>query len=97
MHDRLFEDLKAWSQQGEEELFDTFARYASDLELDGMAFHECLESGQSGVQVRQNQWEGQQAGVQGTPSFLINGQLLSGAHPYDDFQQIIEAELEGLP
>jgi protein-disulfide isomerase len=71
--------------------------YAGDLELDEMAFRVCLESGQSGEQVRQNQWEGRQAGVQGTPSFLINGQLLSGAHSFDDFQRIIEAELQSVP
>lgn len=97
MHDRLFKDPKEWSQQEEEDVIDTFVGYAGDLELDEMAFRVCLESGQSGEQVRQNQWEGQQAGVQGTPSFLINGQLLSGAHSFDDFQRIIEAELQSVP
>jgi len=97
MHDRLFKDLKEWSQRGAEELVDTLVGYAGALDLDEMAFRECLETGQQGEQVRQNQWEGQQAGVQGTPSFLINGQLLSGAHSFEDFQQIIQAELKGVP
>lgn len=97
MHDRLFRNLNEWSQREAEELVDIFVDYTGGLGLDEMAFRECLETGQQGEQVRQNQWEGQQAGVQGTPSFLINGQLLSGAHPFDDFQQIIEAELQRLP
>jgi protein-disulfide isomerase len=97
MHDRLFRDQKEWSQQGAEQVLDTFVGYATDLGLDETAFHQCIESGQYGQQIRQHQWEGQQAGVQGTPSFLINGQLLSGAHPFEEFQRIIEEELQGLP
>ncbi len=97
LHDRLFKDLNEWSQQGEKESVATFVGYAGTLGLNEIAFRECLETGQMGELVRQNQWEGQQAGVQGTPSFLINGQLLSGAHSFDDFQQIIEAELQRVP
>jgi protein-disulfide isomerase len=97
MHDRLFQDLKEWAPQGGEQLIETFVGYAGALGLDEMAFGRCMESSQYGQQVRQNQWEGQQAGVGGTPSFLINGQLLSGAHSFEEFQRVIEAELQGLP
>jgi protein-disulfide isomerase len=97
MHDRLFEGLKEWSPQEEELLVETFMGYAVDLGLDEAAFGQCIESGHYGPQVRQNQWEGQQAGVAGTPSFLINDQLLSGAQPFEEFRRIIEAELQGLP
>jgi protein-disulfide isomerase len=97
MHDRLFEDPKEWSSQEGQPLIEAFVGYAFDLGLDEAAFGQCIESGQYGPQVRQNQWEGQQAGVAGTPSFLINDQLLSGAQPFEEFQRIIEAELQGLP
>jgi protein-disulfide isomerase len=97
MHNRLFQDPKEWSQQGEGEGIDTFVGYAADLGLDQAAFRQCIESGQYGPQIRQTLWEGQQAGVQGTPSFLINGQLLSGAYPFDEFQRIIEDELQDAP
>jgi protein-disulfide isomerase len=92
---RSLKDL--WPQQGEKESVATFVGYAGALGLDEIALRECLETGQMREQVRQNQWEGQQAGVQGTPSFLINGRLLSGAHSFDDLQQIIEAELQRVP
>jgi protein-disulfide isomerase len=97
MHDRLFEDLKEWSPLEGGSMIETLVGYASDLGLDEAAFGQCMESGQYGPQVRQNQWEGQQAGVVGTPSFLINDQLLSGAHPFEEFRRIIEAELQGRP
>lgn len=33
-------------------------------------------------------------GVQGTPSFIINGKLISGAQPYSVFKKAIDAELK---
>ncbi len=94
MHARLFEEQKAWSGQPGAEALDLFVRYAEDLGLDTAAFRQCIESGQFGQQVREDLREGQQVGVRGTPSFLINGQFLAGAHPFEMFEQVIEAELE---
>jgi protein-disulfide isomerase len=94
MHDRLFEEQTAWSGQPGAEALDLFVSYAEDLGLDPTAFRQCIESGQFGPQVRADLQEGQQAGVGGTPSFLINGQFLAGAHPFEMFEQVIEAEME---
>jgi protein-disulfide isomerase len=94
MHNRLFEDQRAWSQEPGAEALDLFVGYADDLGLDTAAFRQCIESERFGQQVREDLWEGQQAGVRGTPSFLISGQLLTGAHPFEMFEQVIEAELE---
>ena len=94
MHDRLFEEQKAWSGEAGAEALDLFVSYAGDLGLDPTAFRQCIESGQSSPQVLADQREGQQAGLRGTPSFLINGQLLAGAHPFEMFEQVIEEELE---
>ena len=38
--------------------------------------------------------DGQNSGVQGTPSFLINGTLVEGAQPYETISSVIDAELE---
>jgi protein-disulfide isomerase len=94
MRDLLFELQKQWSPQGSEQVLDTFVGYAEDLNLDPVALRECLDSGEFGEMVRLDAWEGGQAGVQGTPSFRINGQLIRGAYPFETFQELIEAELE---
>jgi len=39
----------------------------------------------------------QSLGVRGTPAFLLNGQPLVGAQPFEVFQQIIEAEVDVSP
>ena len=36
---------------------------------------------------------GEKVGVRSTPTFFINGQLVSGARPIADFSEIIDEEL----
>ncbi|WP_411823207.1 DsbA family protein [Leptospira sp. 'Mane'] len=38
--------------------------------------------------------DGQKVGVSGTPAFFINGIFVSGALPYENFEEIIEKELK---
>ena len=38
---------------------------------------------------------GKALGVTGTPAFFVNGRLLSGARPFQDFEELIEEELRG--
>lgn len=37
---------------------------------------------------------GNDAGVNGTPAFFINGRMISGAQPFEAFKKIIDEELE---
>ena len=37
--------------------------------------------------------EGQAIGVKSTPTFFVNGMLVSGAQPIDVFSEIIDEEL----
>jgi len=85
MHDLLFETgLLAPSD---------LKQHAVTLGLDTTEFNECLDSGKYTGEVQKDLKDGQAAGVQGTPSFFINGVLLRGAQPFSAFQQVIEAEL----
>jgi protein-disulfide isomerase len=97
MHDLIFNLQKQWSPLGPKQVVDTFVEYAGDLELDPVAYRQCLDSGEFGELVRLDLWEGEQAGVQGTPSFRINGKLIRGAYPFETFQELIEAELKKVP
>lgn len=55
-------------------------------------FEAAIESGKYEEVVEEDFREAQDAGIQGTPSFIINGQPLVGAHPVETFAQAIEAE-----
>ncbi len=72
-----------------------YETYATQLGLDAAAFKACVDSGKYAAQVQADVDAGIAAGVSGTPSFIVNGQLLVGAQPYAVFKQVIDAELAG--
>jgi protein-disulfide isomerase len=90
-HDLVFEDQNSSrSTLSDERLI----ALAANIGLDAGDFGECLESGRYTDQIRQESLSVQSMGVRGTPGFLINGIFISGAQPYEVFQQIIEEQLQ---
>ncbi len=93
MHDKIFEGQDKQGQGtisfGESEL----REWAAELGLDMGKFNKCFDEQEHLSEVRQDLLEGQQAGITGTPGFLLNGKLISGAQPYAVFKQAIENEL----
>jgi protein-disulfide isomerase len=74
-HDRLF---AVW--QGE--FFGTFTKdklkkYAADLGLDTTKFNQCLDTERTKSIVDAEVAEAESLGIQGTPTFLVNGRLLN--------------------
>ncbi len=93
MHERLFETADEWS--GQANPTEHFKEYAADLDLNTDAFVACLESGETAAQVQAEFEQGEAAGVQGVPAFFINDWFVSGAQPFEVFQEVIEAALQG--
>ena len=87
MHNLLFE-------KGVSGGVGSFKQYAKEIGLDSGEFNDCLDSGKMASEVSKDFSDGQKAGIQGTPGFIINGQLVSGAQPFEAFKQIIDAELQ---
>lgn len=86
-HDKIFENQAAGYS------VEKFKTWATDLNLDSNKFNSCLDSGKYATKVNIDAQEGQSKGVQGTPATFVNGQLVSGALPYDNFKQIIDSLL----
>ncbi|MFH0874846.1 MAG: DsbA family protein [archaeon] len=86
MHDKLFE-------QGVSGGIDSFKQFAKDIGLDASKFNECIDSGKMASEIAKDTQDGQAAGITGTPGFVINGKLVVGAQPFENFKQIID---EGL-
>lgn len=93
MHEQLFQKQQEWSKQ--EDATEVFKGYATELGLDTKAFVSCLESEETAAQVQAELEQGQAAGVRGTPAFFVNDWFVSGAQPFEKFQQVIEAALRG--
>jgi predicted DsbA family dithiol-disulfide isomerase len=72
---------------------DNLKGFAEQLGLDTTAFNECLDSGKYTDIVQQETSAAQQIGVQSTPSFVVNGQPIIGAQPYEQFVQVFDSFL----
>lgn len=89
MHDAIFE-----AQASNSMSVATWKQVAADLDLDTEQFNECLDSDKYAEVVNSELAEGQAAGVRGTPATFINGQMVSGAVPFEQIKGIIEAQLQ---
>ena len=87
-----------WEKQAElsEPSFSTVTlkTYAKQLQLDSTAFDSCVDSHKYQAEVAKDAEDGRKVDVSGTPAFFINGIMLSGARPFEDFKNIIEEELK---
>ena len=92
MHDRLFADIDAWANDG---AAGVFRAYSAELGLDETAFGACLDEQRHAAAIAADQALGLSRGVDSTPSFFVNGQLIAGAYPVETFNQAIAAVQAG--
>jgi protein-disulfide isomerase len=87
MHDKLFDNPRALARADLE-------RYAAELKLDLGRFRAALDRGTWKQRVDQDIAQATALGVNATPTFFVNGRILSGAQPFESFQARIDAELK---
>ena len=90
-HDKLFDNQSGENRGAFNK--DNLKRFAAELGLDQQSFDECMDSGKYASLVQEETQAAQTLGVRSTPSFLINGEPLVGAQPFDVFKQYIEAAM----
>ncbi len=80
-----------WKSEGlDKEQLDALA---DKLELDRKKFDGCLASDKHNAGVDEDLAAGAEVGVNGTPAFFVNGRMLSGAQPMENFVTLIDEEL----
>ena len=85
-HDVLFQNQAALDIR-------SLKTYAQGIGLEAEQFDTCLDSGAKADLVLADFDDGVSYGVTGTPAFFINGQILVGAYPFDQFQILIDEAL----
>ena len=90
-HDKLFDEQENWANLSDPQ--DAFMTYARDLGIDEAGFSACYDGEEARGRVEYDLQEGNAARINSTPTFVINGQRVSGAQPFDKFKEIIDAEL----
>ena len=66
---------------------------ASKIGLNTSAFNSCLDSGERAGAVRASLDEATKLGLNGTPSFFLNGRFFSGNIAYEQLRQMVDEEL----
>jgi len=93
-----YHDLLYASQHGENSGFfstDNLKRFATQIGLDRAAFDVCVDGRTYRAAVEADFNEVLALGLNGTPTFLINGQRIVGAQPITTFAAIIDSKLAG--
>lgn len=92
MHDMLFENQKTW---GEKSIADPklFLTYAQKIGLDITKYQKDVTDPSVRDRIERDKRSGAGLGVQGTPSFFLNGEKLSNPRSYEEFKTLISAEL----
>jgi len=87
MHDKLFANYNRLSQERINEL-------AQEAGLDMERFRKDIASGKYETHIERDINDGQQAGVQGTPTLFVNGKRYNGPISEAALKPILEAELK---
>ncbi len=88
MHDALFANQQALK-------VDDLKAHARKLGLDAATFDACLDSGRTAGLVEANRKAGEALGLNGTPTFFVDGRPYVGSRPFETFQEIIDYTLAG--
>lgn len=87
-HDKIFSNGGAGGKSNSD-----YKKWAQELSLDISKWEKCTNDPAQKQEIQKDIQDGSAAGISGTPGFIINGKLISGAQPFSVFQQVINAEL----
>lgn len=86
-HDITFKNQDKLDQE-------SLMKYAKDSGANEAKVKECFEKGEFKEAVAKDMEYGNKVGVRSTPTFFVNGQMVAGALPVEQFSEMIDEELE---
>jgi protein-disulfide isomerase len=97
MHDLIFANQDKWNGEATNNPRKPLSALAQGLGLDMAKYGSCMDAETHRAQIEASQQEAVRRGIDETPSFIIGGQRIPGAMPFDSFNKLIEAELAKNP
>lgn len=88
-HDMLFENQKTWSNSPNPSAL--FVQYAEELGLDVQKFRQHLKSSLLLDRIESDKKEGNDLGINSTPTFFLNGEKMNITSYNDFYEQIAHA------
>ncbi len=92
MRDRIFAEQSSWLEADDPRQI--FIGYAEEEGLDVEQFRSCLEEGRRDEQLQRNIEVGQQIGIRGTPTFMVDGVPIQGNRPPEVFRDVFSQMLQ---
>ena len=92
MHDIIYDGQNAWANLSNDKAKEVMIKYADTIGLDLKLFAEQIDSSEIKDKVQADNNGGLKAGVNSTPTFILNGKKLQ-PRSYDEFKSFIEQEL----
>ncbi len=91
MHDIIFETQSVWSDDSRAQ--DIFVDYAKQLGLNEEQFLNDIKSKVVKDKIAQSYKVGTKLGVNGTPTFFMNGKKIDNPRSFEEFEALISIEL----
>jgi protein-disulfide isomerase len=87
MHDKMFENQGALDRP-------SLDKYAEAIGLNMGKYKADMDSHKHKANIETDSKRGNEVGANGTPAFFINGRMVSGAVPFENFKTVIDEELK---
>ena len=87
----LYETQSSWANERNAE--DKFIQYAESLDLNIDQFKADMNSDEAKEKVANDNIGGARSGVQGTPTFFLNGEKITNPRNYDELKTVVEQAL----
>ncbi len=82
-HDKLFQNIGKFSA-------DNLKNYAAQAGLDTAVFNQCLDSKKFDKQIDNDLSDSLTLGVEGTPTFFLNGEKIEGTIPLEAWETVLK-------
>ena len=89
MHDKLYQNRKAWMASRSATMF--IARLANEAGVEPVAYGRCVKGKAVSQTLERNNALAKSLLVRGTPTFVINGEIVPGVLPTDVFVRGLDA------
>jgi len=92
MHDIVFENQNSWGEK-QAPTPTVFEGYAEKLGLDMTKFKTDVASEEVKNRIERDKNSGTKLGIQGTPTFFLNGEKIQNPRGYEDFKALIQSAI----
>lgn len=90
--DEAYYELHGQIYSGNKDL-EALIAYGKSIGLPEDEFNNCVKNNENLNEVLKDTQDAKSYGVKGTPGFFVNGENISGAMPFSEFERIIEKQL----